>query len=108
MKKLFYLFLVLIYIVSCGSEDDDCELNPSLTTNEISDITDTSAKFTGKIIAPTCDAAVTSQGFVYSKTTLPTTDDYVIKVNGENIASVVNNLEQNSVYFVRSFFVNLF
>jgi surface protein len=106
--KIAYFGLCLVLLFSCSPEDNEpsCTPTPSLETNEVSNITDTSVKFTGAIIAPTCDTTVTSQGFVYARTTLPKTDDFVIEVNGEDIASVVNNLKQNTEYFVRSFFVN--
>ena len=97
-------------LFACLPSDSDyepsCTPDPTLITNEVTAITQTSAKLAGKIIAPTCNAAVIYQGFVYSKETLPTTDDTITKVNGENIDSVVNDLEPDSEYFVRSFFKN--
>tara|TARA_R110001606_G_scaffold63350_1_gene146817 strand:+ start:6608 stop:8338 length:1731 start_codon:yes stop_codon:yes gene_type:complete len=107
MKKLLLLLFSLFVFFSCSEDNEPpCTPTPSLETNEVINISDTSAKFTGEIIAPTCDATVTSQGFVYSKTTLPKTDDLVIEVNGEEISATISNLEQNTEYFVRSFFVN--
>lgn len=105
-KNVILLF-ILISINSCGGDSEDpCTPNPTLTSNDVTEITDTSAKFSGKIIAPTCDATVTSQGFVYSKTTLPSINDNIIKVNGSDISANVNNLNQNTKYYIRSFFTN--
>ena len=60
-----------------------CSSSPTLRTNEVSNITDTSVTFSGTIEAPTCDPSVTSQGFVYGLNTLPKTTDEVIEVNGK-------------------------
>ena len=73
MKKLL-IFLAII-IISCNSDDEpDCSYTPTLVTDEVSNITDNSARFSGQIVAPTCESTVTSQGFVYAKTPLPKID----------------------------------
>lgn len=105
-KNVIKLFL-LVAIFSCGGDSDDpCTPNPTLTTNDVTEITDRSVKLNGKVVAPTCDATVTSQGFVYSKNTLPKISDNIIEVNGANISGVANNLEQNTKYYARVFFTN--
>lgn len=104
MKKLIYL-LITFTIIGCSNEED-CEQYPTLTTDEVNNFTDTSANISGKIIAPTCDDTVTSQGFVFSTTTLPKIDDNVIEKNGTNISATITNLEQNTTYYVRTFFEN--
>ncbi len=110
MKYPIKILISLIILSSCsdtGNEDNpDCTLTPDLNTEETSNVTETSATFIGQIIAPTCESTVTSQGFVYAKTTLPKTDDIVIEVNGENISSEVSNLDRNTTYYIRTFFVN--
>lgn len=110
MKYTFKILLLLIIITSCSNSDNednsDCTYTPTLSTEEASNITENSATFNGQIIAPTCESTVTSQGFVYAKTTLPKTDDFVIEVNGENISTEVTNLERNTTYYKRVFFVN--
>lgn len=102
------ILLLLIFLASCasGADNSDCKLTPTLFTQEVSTFTENSAQFNGKIIAPTCESTVTSQGFVYSKTTLPKTDDFVVEINGENISSEINNLDRNTKYYMRTFFVN--
>lgn len=104
MKKLIYLLLA-VTIIGCSNEED-CEQYPTLTTDEVNNFTDTSANISGKIITPTCDDTVTSQGFVYSKTTLPKTDDNIIEKAGINISATITNIEQNTTYYVRTFFEN--
>jgi hypothetical protein len=109
--KFYYVFFVLIILSSCSRDTDivdnsDCTYTPTLYTEEVSNISEKSAVLSGQIKSPTCESTVTSQGFVYSKTTLPKTDDFVIEVNGENISSELTDLERNSKYYVRTFFVN--
>jgi len=108
IKYTFKILTLLIILSSCSDTEDkpDCTLTPSLFTEEASNITETSATFSGQIIAPTCESTVTSQGFVYAKTTLPKTDDFVVEINGENISSEISNLERNTTYYMRAFFVN--
>jgi uncharacterized protein (TIGR02145 family) len=103
MKKLLLLFVLFVF--SCSSEEP-CEPTPILTTNDVSDFTDVSATISGTITLPTCESTVTSQGFVYSKTTLPKTDDNVIEKTGTNISTTLTNLEQNTTYYTRTFFEN--
>lgn len=106
--KYTYYTLLIIFLYSCSDNIDDlkCSLTPTLLTEQVSNITATSAKFVGQIKPPTCESTVTSQGFVYAKTTLPKTDDLILEVNGENISSELADLERNTTYYVRTFFVN--
>lgn len=111
MKFKYKILILLITLISCTNDNDiednsDCTITPALSTQEVSNIMETSAKFSGQITAPTCERTVTSQGFVFAKTTLPKTDDYVIEVNGENISSEITDLERNTKYYMRTFFVN--
>jgi len=111
MKFTYNILFLIIFLYSCSGNTDiednlNCTLTPTLSTEQVSNILDTSAKFDGKITSPTCENTVTSQGFVYAKTTLPKTDDFVIEVNGENISSELTDLERNTKYYMRTFFVN--
>jgi len=111
MKYTYNILLLLFILTSCSNNTDDennsdCTYTPTLFTQEVSNIMETSAEFNGQIIAPTCESTVTSQGFVYAKTTLPKTDDFVVEVSGENISSDVIDLERNTKYYMRTFFVN--
>jgi hypothetical protein len=105
MKKLFYLLFVFT-LFSC-SEEDSCEQTPELITNEVTNVTDVSAGVYGSITAPTCDATVTSQGFVYATSNLPKIDDNVIVKSGSDISATLLNLQQNKTYYLRTFFENL-
>lgn len=111
MKFKHNILFLLIILASCSSDTDneensDCTYTPTLSTLEVSNVTETNAKFSGQITAPTCESTVTTQGFVFAKTTLPKTDDFVIEVNGENILSEITDLERNTKYYMRTFFVN--
>ena len=83
-----------------------CIPSPTLTTNEVSNITDTSVTFSGSIEAPTCDPSVTSQGFVYGLNTLPKTTDEFVEVNGKAISKEITGLQQNQTYYCRTYFTN--
>lgn len=105
MKKILYLFTAIM-VYSCSEGEESCEPTPTLNTYEINDITDTSATLIGQIIAPTCDNTVTSQGFVYSETTLPKITDNLVEVSGVDISQQISNLNQNKTYYYRTFFTN--
>lgn len=111
MKFTYNTLFLIILLSSCSGNTDiednlNCTLTPTLTTEEVSNILDRSAKFEGKITSPTCESTVTSQGFVYAETTLPKTDDFVIEVNGESVSSELTDLKRNTRYYMRTFFVN--
>lgn len=114
MKKIF-LLSILAVVLSCSSSDtiddliDSCENLPSISLLPLENVTDTSASFSGTITPPTCNDNVISQGFVYSKEDLPKIDDsndFLVEVNGENISVTVNDLEQNTDYYLRAFYEN--
>ena len=104
MKKLFVIALSF-FMFAC-SEEDSCSPTPTLTTDEVSNITDTAVTFSGTIEAPTCDPTVTSQGFVYSLNTLPKITDEFIEVNGKAISKEITGLQQNRTYYYRTYFTN--
>jgi surface protein len=87
-------------------ETPKCTTSPTLTTNEVSNLTDTSVTFLGTIGAPTCDPTITSQGFVYGLSTLPKITDEVIEVNGNTISKEITGLQQNQTYYYRTYFTN--
>ena len=103
MKKL--LLLIALIVLSCSAEDS-CEPTPKLTTTEAENITDVSATISGTITPPTCDDTVTSQGFVYGEENLPTVEDTKIVKSGSAISALLTNLNQNTTYYIRTFFEN--
>ena len=108
MKRFLKFFVGLSLLIGLGCSDNEipCEPFPILAIDDATDFTDISALISGSVIPPTCEGTVTSQGFVYSKTTLPKIDDFVIEKVGTNISTTISNLEQNTSYYVRTFFEN--
>jgi surface protein len=110
MKNLLYL-ISTVFIVSCSSNDEDapCDYSPALTTLAVTNITETTATLNGTIIivSENCEnPIITEQGFVYSTTTQPSTNN--IQVNGTDINAILENLEPNTIYYVRAFLSNVF
>jgi len=109
MKKLLLLSALLIFACSSDSEGNDCIYEPTLSTEAVTDITETSATLNGiiSIISQNCDVPNnTEQGFVYSTEIQPTIDDTQVNVNGTNISTTIEGLEPDTTYYVRSFLTN--
>ena len=110
MKKLIYLLLALL-ILACSSDDDGnlCNYTPTLTTTEVTNITETGATLNGEIsiVSENCDNPNnTEQGFVYATTIQPTTANNKVNVNGTEISTTLENLEPNTTYYARTFLTN--
>jgi len=109
MKKLLLLSALLIFACSTDSEGNPCIYEPTLETNEVTDITETSATLNGviSIVSENCDVPNnTEQGFVYSTEIQPTLEDIQVNVNGTNITTTIEGLEPNTTYYVRAFLTN--
>jgi len=109
MKKLILLFALLIFACSTDSEGNPCIYEPTLETNAVTDITETSATLNGviSIVSENCDVPNnTEQGFVYSTEIQPTLEDIQVNVNGTNISTTIEGLTPNTTYYVRAFLTN--
>ena len=109
MKKLLLISALLIFACSSDSEGNDCIYEPTLSTEAVTDITETSATLNGiiSIISENCDLAlVEMQGFVYSTNSSPTNDDNIEVVYGTDISVTIDNLIPNTTYYVRVFITN--
>ncbi len=109
MKKLLLLSALLIFACSSDSEGNPCIYEPTLETNEVTDITETSATLNGviSIVSENCDVPNnTEQGFVYSTEIQPTLEDTQVNVNGTNISTTIEGLTPNTTYYVRAFLTN--
>ena len=109
MKKLLLLTALFIFACSTDSEGNPCIYEPTLETNAVTDITETSATLNGviSIVSENCDVPNnTEQGFVYSTEIQPTLEDIQVNVNGTNISSTIEGLSPNTTYYVRSFLTN--
>ncbi len=108
MKKLLFLFTILLLISCSSDESDSCTPTPILTTENPINVTDVLATVSGTINPPTCDESfsISSQGFVYSKYPQPEIDeDSVVEISGVNITHTFS-FNQNSTYYVRTFLEN--
>jgi len=109
MKKLFLLSALLIFACSSDSEGNPCIYEPTLSTEAVTNITETSATLNGiiAIVSENCDVPNNAeQGFVYSTEIQPTLEDTQVNVNGTNISTTIEGLEPNTTYYVRSFLTN--
>ena len=109
MKKGLLLSALLIFACSTDSEGNPCIYEPTLTTEAVTDITETSATLNGviSIVSENCDVPNnTEQGFVYSIEIQPTLDDIQVNVNGTNISTTIEGLTPNTTYYVRAFLTN--
>jgi hypothetical protein len=109
MKKLLLLSAFLIFACSSDDEGNPCIYEPTLSTEAVTDITETSATLNGiiAVVSENCDVPNNAeQGFVYSSEIQPTTDDIQVNVNGTSISTTLEGLEANTTYYVRSFLTN--
>jgi len=109
MKKLLLLSAILVFACSSDSEGNPCIYEPTLSTEAVNDITETSATLNGiiAIVSENCDVPNNAeQGFVYSTEIQPTLEDTQVNVNGTNISTTIEGLEPNTTYYVRSFLTN--
>ena len=108
MKKLLFLFALLIFACS-SDEGNDCIYEPTLSTEAVTNITETSATLNGviSIVSENCEVALGEmQGFVYSTNPSPTNDDNVEVVYGTDISTTIENLIPNTTYYIRVFITN--
>ena len=109
MKKLIYLFLTIL-IVGCSDDDGNpCFYNPTLTTSAVTNVTETAATLNGviSIVSQNCEDPTNSeQGFVYATTIQPTIANTKVNLNGTDITTILENLQPNTMYYVRTFLTN--
>jgi len=107
MKKL--LLLSALFIFACTDDEGNaCVYEPTLTTEAVTDITETSATLNGTIdiYSQNCDTVENIlQGFVYSTSSEPTIDDNIVNLDGTSISEVITGLEPNTTYYARVFLV---
>ena len=109
MKKVLLLSALLIFACSSDDEGNPCVYEPTLSTEAVTDITETSATLNGiiAIVSENCDVPNNAeQGFVYSTEIQPTLEDIQVNVNGTNISATIEGLIPNTTYYVRSFLTN--
>ena len=109
MKKILFLFSVLLFISCSGGDDESCDYSSLITTSDATNVSLYSATLHGYINldSPNCNLPNSiEQGFVYSVSIQPTINDFKINVNGSELSAPIENLEPNTTYFVRAFIRN--
>jgi hypothetical protein len=117
MKKLIYLFLIILIAACSDYNNEPCPSRPKLQTNPVTEINFIVAEYlfeatlNGNIsnipLGVNCEInSITSQGFVYSTKIQPTIADNIIQVNGKEVSTVVNQLSSETIYYVRTFITN--
>ena len=108
MKKAL-IFLLVLFLSCTDDEGNPCIYQPTLTTEAVTNITETSATLNGTIdiTSENCETPNnTEQGFVYSTEIQPTLEDTQVNVNGTNISTTIEGLTPNTTYYVRAFLTN--
>jgi uncharacterized protein (TIGR02145 family) len=108
MKRLFTTLGVIAIALSACKKDKTPPTVPALTTTAITNLSYNTAT-TGGVITGDGGAAVTESGIVWSKTNnTPTTTDSVkiSTTTSGSFISVLNNLEGNTIYYVRAYAKN--
>ena len=108
MKKTL-IFLLVLFLSCTDDEGNPCVYQPTLTTEAVTNITETSATLNGTIdvTSENCETPNnTEQGFVYSTEIQPTIEDIQVNVNGTSISTTLEGLTPNTTYYVRSFLTN--
>ncbi len=105
--KQFRLFVLVAIFFSCGKDKKEVAL-PQLTTAAITNLTYNSAT-SGGTIKGDGGAAITASGVCWSKTNnTPTLSDSKTTGNtaSGSFTAVMNNLEENTTYYVRAYATN--
>ncbi len=108
MKKTL-IFLLVLFLSCTDDQGNPCVYQPTLTTEAVTNITETSATLNGTIdiTSENCETPNnTEQGFVYSTEIQPTIEDTQVNVNGTSISTTLEGLTPNTTYYVRSFLTN--
>ena len=81
--------------------------NPKVVTNEVSEITGSSAKFNGEVVSDG-NVAETKRGFCWDYSANPDTNDYhvVCGTGAGAYETVISNLKPGYTYYVRAYAVN--
>ena len=112
MNKIYYVraYALSSQSISYGNEVtlDFSKVLPVVTTQEVSDIDDTTATFNGTIES-IGDPAYTERGFIYGKMQVPTLDEegvLTVSASGTGTGSyarTVSDLETGATYYVRAY-----
>lgn len=99
MKKIICI-LLCIFTFSCKQESTKIKTAPIVKTNEVINITETSAIISGSIISDGGDE-INTKGLCWSTTENPTLNDNNIYT--DSLISKITELKLNTTYYVRAF-----
>ena len=106
MKKI--LFFAILITLSCSKDEGyvSCIYQYTLETEEATNISDTSAIISGRIIVTSDNCTVlpsAQKGFVYSTNSQPNINDNLVTSTEEQFNVTLTNLNPSTTYYVRSF-----
>ena len=106
MKKI--LFSAILITLSCSKDEGyvSCIYQYTLETEEATNISDTSAIISGRVIVTSDNCTVSpsaQKGFVYSTNSQPNINDNLVTSTEEQINVTLTNLNPNTTYYLRSF-----
>ena len=102
--KILSVFAIAIFLFAACQKEDPIKLEPKIATWQISDITSTSAKVSGLVIAE--GDGFTEHGVAYALTENPTVDDNAVtvdKIEKAVYTASLTNLEFLTTYHVRAY-----
>ena len=103
---LLTICALMIFTPSCEKDEEKKQL-PTLTTNDVSEITGNSA-ICGGVITDDGGASVTARGVCWSTSENPTINDNKTSdgAGGGSFTSNISNLTPNTNYFIRAYATN--
>ena len=106
MKKI--LFFAILITLSCSKDEGyvSCIYQYTLETEEATNISDTSAIISGRVIVTSDNCTVSpsaQKGFVYSTNSQPNINDNLVTSTEEQFNVTLTNLNPSTTYYVRAF-----
>ena len=106
MKRI--LFFAILITLSCSKDEGyvSCIYQYTLETEEATNISDTSAIISGRVIVTSDNCTVSpsaQKGFVYSTNSQPNINDNLVTSTEEQFNVTLTNLNPSTTYYVRAF-----
>lgn len=106
MKRI--LFFAILITLSCSKDEGyvSCIYQYTLETEEATNISDTSAIISGRVIVTSDNCTVSpsaQKGFVYSINSQPNINDNLVTSTEEQFNVTLTNLNPSTTYYVRAF-----
>ena len=107
MKKIYFLPILFLFLLSCSSDSSSSSVIATITTTAISGTTSTTAN-SGGIITADGGATITQRGVCWSTNHNPTISDNKT-TDGTGIGTFTSNitgLSSNTIYYIRAYATN--